>query len=272
MTTAVYFRLWVSCWKTTQCHCCGSHWCMMWASSHVYSCLHGGRKMSHWKKVHWKKCYRFLHFLRFVPLVVVVFFLVSPVSLLFACYLGLSKLCRLSSTFAIMSRSVRNIGLVVWIWAEIFWIHIIWQLIACLLSSLFNVNTCRLKGSEFYGVNIIILYFETISGHRILLLRTGIYLRTGRNLPHLKMHLLYKTKEEDEERIRTSLFAGIKTVQPRRQRSVLYFVFVCWVLEFSCVCVFVLPSMMQFFYEYIRKGIYREYMTQITPLIYLLCL
>lgn len=37
------------------------------------------------------------------------FFLVSPVSLLFACYLGLSKLCRLSSTFAIMSRSVRNV-------------------------------------------------------------------------------------------------------------------------------------------------------------------
>lgn len=54
-----------------------------------------------------KKCYHFFHFLRFVPLVVA--FLVSPVSLLIACYLGLSKLCRLSSTFAIMSRSVRNI-------------------------------------------------------------------------------------------------------------------------------------------------------------------
>lgn len=75
-----------------------------------------------------------------------------------------------------------------------------------------------------------------------------------RNVPHLKMHLLYKTKEDNKETLRTSLFAGIKYVQPRRQRSVLYFVFVFCLLSVVVffVCVFGLPAMMQFIYEYIK--------------------
>lgn len=127
---------------------------------------------------------------------------------------SISKSYCLSLTFAIVFGSeTETVGLVVWIWKKIFCIHIIWQWIVCLWSSLFNVNTWSRKGSEFHGVNIIILCFETILCHRIVFLLTGDVIG---NVPHLKMHLLYKTKGEDKETHRTSLFAGIKYVQPRR--------------------------------------------------------
>lgn len=70
-------------------------------------------------------------------------------------------------------------------------------------------------------------FLNTILCHRLLLVLTGNAIR---NLPHLEMHLLHKTKEKDEERLSISMFYGFKTVQPRRQRSVLDFVLVLFLV------------------------------------------